>query len=149
MGQSVTRDVIVHPGAVVILPLLDANRIVMVRNFRHSIQKELLELPAGTCEPSEDPIETAARELMEETGYRAGTLSPLASFYTSPGITDEWMHAYTASDLTRVGQKLDPGEEVMPEICDLAKARRLLATSALQDSKTIAVLGIYFAAQKA
>ncbi len=138
-----------HPGAVVILPLLDAGRIVMIRNYRHSVQRELLELPAGTREPDEEPIETAARELVEETGYRAGKLSPLASFYTSPGITNEWMHAFTATDLTRVGQNLDPGEELVPEICDLAKARRLLATAAIEDAKTLAVLGIYFASQKA
>lgn len=147
-GQTVTRDIVVHPGAVVILPILDATRIVMVRNFRHSIMKELLELPAGTCEPDEDPIETASRELIEETGYRAGTLSPLACFYTTPGVSTELMHAFTATDLTRVGQRLDPGEEVRPEICDLAKARRLLMAGGLQDAKTIAVLGIYFAAQR-
>ena len=147
-GQEHSREVMVHPGAVVILPLLDAARIVMVKNFRHSIDKELLELPAGTCEPDEEPIETASRELIEETGYRAGTLSPLACFYTSPGVSTELMHAYTAADLTRVGQKLDPGEEVVPEICDLTKARRMLATSSFLDAKTIAVLGIYFAAQK-
>jgi ADP-ribose pyrophosphatase len=148
-GQSVTREIVVHPGAVVILPLLDAGRLIMVRNYRHTIQKELLELPAGTCEVDEDPIETASRELIEETGYRAGTMSPLACFYTSPGITTELMHAYIATDLTRVGQKLDPGEELVPEVCDLAKARRILATAAIEDAKTLAVLGIYFATQKA
>ena len=147
-GQTVTREMVVHPGAVVILPILDGSRIVMVRNFRHTIGKELLELPAGTCEPDEDPIETASRELIEETGYRAGTLSPLACFYSTPGVSTELMHAYTATDLTRVGQRLDPGEEVAPEICDLVKARRLLVTSALEDAKTLAVLGIYFAAQR-
>jgi len=147
-GQTVTREIVVHPGAVVILPLLDGGRIVMIRNFRHTIGKELLELPAGTCEPDEEPIETASRELIEETGYRAGTISPLACFYSTPGVSTELMHAYTATDLTRVGQRLDPGEELVPEICDLAKARRLLVTSALQDAKTLAVLGIYFAAQK-
>ncbi len=147
-GQSVTREVVVHPGAVVILPILDGNRIVMVRNFRHSIQRELLELPAGTRESGEEPIETAGRELIEETGYRAGTISPLASFFSSPGFTTELLHAFMATDLTRVGQCLEPGEEIVPEICDLAKARLMLATSSFEDAKTIAVLGIYFATQK-
>lgn len=146
-GQTFIREVVIHPGAVVILPLLDGGRLVMVRNFRHSIQRELLELPAGTREPDEDPIETASRELIEETGYRAGTLSPLACFYTSPGITNELMHAFTATDLTRVGQRLDPGEELVPEICELSKARRMLASAGFEDSKTMAVLGIYFASQ--
>lgn len=148
-GQTATREIVIHPGAVVILPLLDDGRIVMVRNFRHSIEKTLLELPAGTCEIDEDPIETASRELIEETGYRAGTLSPLACFYTSPGITNELMHAYTATDLTRVGQKLNADEELVPEICDSSKLLRLLVSAALEDAKTLAVLGIYFASQKA
>jgi len=147
-GQSVTREVVVHPGAVVILPILEGNRIVFVRNFRHSIQRELLELPAGTREPDEDPIETAARELIEETGYRAGKLTPLACFYTSPGITTELMYAFTATDLTRVGQSLDPGEEIVPQICDMAEAQRMYAASSFEDAKTLAVLGIYFASQK-
>ena len=147
-GKTVAREIVVHPGAVVILPLLNQSKIIMVRNYRYSIDRELLELPAGTCEPDEDPIETASRELMEETGYRAGTISPLACFYTSPGITDELMHAYTATDLTRVGQRLEPGEEIVPEIYELAKAKSLLASSGIQDAKTLAVLGIYFAAQK-
>ena len=147
-GRSVSREVVVHPGAVVILPILDGNRIVMVRNFRHSIQRELLELPAGTREPDEEPIETAARELIEETGYRAGSLSLLACFYTSPGITTELMHAFTAHDLTQVGQNLDSGEEIVPESCDLDKVRAMLATSDFEDAKTLAVLGIYFARRK-
>jgi ADP-ribose pyrophosphatase len=145
-GRSVSREVVVHPGAVVILPILDGNRIVMVRNFRHSIQRELLELPAGTREPDEDPIETAGRELIEETGYCAGTIAPLACFYTSPGITTELMYAYTATDLSHVGQNLDPGEEIVVEICDLAQVRSRLAASKFEDAKTLAVLGIYFAA---
>lgn len=148
-GRIVQREVVAHPGAVVILPILDGQRFVFVRNIRHSIGQELLELPAGTREPGEPPIETARRELEEETGYRAALLAPLATFYTSPGITDELMHAYLATGLTFVGQKLDEGEEIVTQIHDVATTRRLLSTAALQDAKSLAVLGIYFAAQSA
>src|SRR3990172_8332587 len=75
-GRSITREVVVHPGAVVILPILDARRVVMIRNFRYTVEEELWELPAGTTEPNEASIETARRELEEETGYRAETLTP-------------------------------------------------------------------------
>jgi ADP-ribose pyrophosphatase len=86
--------------------------------------------------------------LIEETGYRAGTLSPLACFYSSPGVSNELLHAYVATDLTCVGQRLDPGEQVAPEICDLVRAHAMLAASGLHDAKTLAVLGIYFASQR-
>lgn len=148
-GRTVTREVVVHPGAVAILPILGDDKIVMVRNMRHAIQEELLELPAGTRELNEEPIETARRELEEETGYRAAMLVPLATFYTSPGITNELMHAFVATGLTQVGQQLDESEEIAPEICDFARARRLLASAGFRDAKTLAVLGIYFAVQKA
>jgi len=82
---TVTREIVVHPGAVVILPFLPDGRIVMIRNYRYTIEDELWELPAGTREPNETPIETARRELEEETGYRARTMTPQMEFYTSPG----------------------------------------------------------------
>jgi ADP-ribose pyrophosphatase len=148
-GRTVAREVVVHPGAVVILPILGDDQIVMVRNVRHTVEKELLELPAGTREPGEEPIETARRELEEETGYRAEKLVPLAKFYTSPGITDELMHAFVATGLTHVGQDLDDSEEIAVEVCDFDAVRKLLATAGVHDAKTLAVLGIYFAAQKA
>ena len=107
VGQtSVRRDVVVHPGAVVILPVLEDGRLVLIRNYRYPVEKELLELAAGTREPDETPLETARRELEEETGYRAGVIEPLTEFYTSPGILTERMYAFLATDLTEVGQNL-------------------------------------------
>ena len=140
----ITRDVVVHPGAVVILPILDEQSIVMIRNHRYTVERELWELPAGTIEPDEEPIETARRELEEETGFRAGRMMPLIEFYTSPGICTEWMRAFVATDLTPVGQKLQAGERIVVEIVNMTDARRRLIEGDFCDGKTIAVLGRYF-----
>jgi len=144
-GRPITRELVVHPGAVVILPILEAQRIVVIRNFRYTIEQELWELPAGTAEPNEAPIETARRELEEETGYRAGTMTPLTEFFTSPGILTERMFAFTATDLTSVGQRLEHDERIVAEVVELDRARRWLVNGELRDGKTIAVLGTYFA----
>ena len=144
-GRSITREVVVHPGAVVILPIIDAHRIVMIRNYRYTVGQELWELPAGTAEPNEAAIETARRELEEETGYRAGTMTPLTEFYTSPGVLTERMFAFVATDLTSVGQRLELGERIVAEVVELDRARRWLVDGELRDGKTIAVLGTYFA----
>ena len=142
--EPISRDVVVHPGAVVILPILDDHRVIMIRNYRHAVERELWELPAGTMEPNEEPIDTARRELEEETGYRAGRLRPLMEFYTSPGILTERMYAFVATDLTPVGQKLQGGEQIVAEAVDLDDARRRLVDGEFRDGKTIAVLGRYF-----
>ena len=141
--EPLRRDVVVHPGAVVILPVLDDRRVVMIRNYRHAVERELWELPAGTLEPNEEPIDTARRELEEETGYRAGKILPLMEFYTSPGILTERMYAFVATDLTSVGQKLQGGEQIVVEVVELADLRRSLIRGELCDGKTIAVLGRY------
>ncbi len=138
------RDVVVHPGAAVILPILDDGRIVMIRNFRYTVGQELWELPAGTLEPGEAPIETARRELEEEAGYRAETLTPLTEFYTSPGICTERMHAFVATELKWVGQRLQGSEQIIVEVVEAAAARAMLLEGELVDGKTIAVLGTYF-----
>lgn len=138
-------EVVVHPGAVVILPILDARRIVMIRNYRHTVEQELWELPAGTAEPNEAPIETARWELEEEAGYRAGTMTPLTEFFTSPGVLTERMFAFVATELQRVGQRLEIGERIVAEIVELNRARTWLMSGELRDGKTIAVLGTYFA----
>jgi ADP-ribose pyrophosphatase len=144
-GQCVTREVVVHPGAVVILPIVDPRHIVMIRNHRYTVEEELWELPAGTAEPNEAPMETARRELEEEAGYRAGTMTPLTEFFTSPGVLTERMFAFVATDLQPVGQRLEPGERIVAEIVELDRARRWLIDGELRDGKTIAVLGTYFA----
>ena len=142
--KEVARDVVVHPGAVVILPILGDRRIVMIRNYRYTVERELWELPAGTLELDEEPVETARRELEEETGYRAERVEPLMEFYTSPGFCTEWMHAFVATGLTQVGQKLQGTERIVSEPMDIEEVRARLLRGEFVDGKTIAVLGRYF-----
>jgi len=115
----------------------------MIRHYRHSIEREIWELPAGTREPNELPMKTALREIEEETGYRAEHMEPLASFYTSPGIMTEEMHAFVASDLTPIGQRLEHGEQIAVETVEIERARRMIIDGAIHDGKTIATLGTY------
>lgn len=143
-GRPVTREIVRHPGAAVILPVLrtpgGSPRIVLVRNERAAIGSDLVELPAGTLEPPEPPLACAARELEEETGFRAATLAPLGRFYTAPGFSDELMWAFAATGLVRVGQRLEPDErltvlDVAPDEC-LAMIDR----GDLADGKSIAAI---------
>lgn len=140
---AVARELVVHPGAVLILPLLDADTVVMIRNQRFAVGEELLELPAGTLEPGEEPAACALRELEEETGYVAAHLEPLCEFYTSPGFTDEIMHAFVATGLTATRQRLDATEQIRVQTMPLADALDATADGRIKDGKTIAALQVH------
>ncbi|GAB6167220.1 hypothetical protein JCM19992_32200 [Thermostilla marina] len=103
-----------HPGAVAILPIAsrDPLRVVLIENFRHTIDGRLLEIPAGTLEPGEDPTEAARRELAEETGYLAGSLKHLFTFMPSPGLLSERMHLFLATDLEPGTQRTEADEDI-------------------------------------
>ena len=146
-GQTVTRDVVVHPGAVTNLPVTDDGRVVLIRNYRFATDGELLELPAGTLEPGEPPERCALRELEEETGYRAGRLEPLCEFYTTPGICTERMWVFVATDLTKTRQNLQGHEEIRVDVIDGDEVRRMLCDGEIEDGKTVAALGMYFLRQ--
>lgn len=125
-GRTGTRQVVTHPGAVVVVPILDDGRLVLIRNFRVAIEEAgawVLEFCAGTLDkgPDEDPADCAGRELIEETGYQARTITPLLSgdgpqksgyFYTTPGLTSERMFPFAATGLTHVGQALEEFETI-------------------------------------
>ncbi len=140
-GGLVEREVIVHPGAVVILPVRADGRVVMLRSHRFAVGETLWELPAGTLEPGEDPQRCAARELEEETGYTSARIEPLHQFYTTPGICTERMHAFLAHDARPAGQQaLGETERVEVELVTRARLDELLARGQLQDGKTLATL---------
>ena len=111
-GRDVERELVLHPGAVVIVPLLRPGVILLLKQYRHAVGGELYELPAGTLEPDEPPEACAARELVEETGFRAASLRILTRFWSSPGILREEMHLFLAQDLERTRQDLDVDEMI-------------------------------------
>ena len=140
-GQTYQREVIRHPGAVVLLPLLDADTVVMINNFRHSVGETLLELPAGTCEAGEPAEQTAVRELIEETGYHAGRLELLHEFYSAPGICDERMLLYIARDLTKGQHQREATERIENCIATRSEIERWIAEGKIRDAKTL--VGLY------
>lgn len=143
LGPNHQRDFVAHPGAVVILPLLDDQRVVMIRNERFAVGQELWELPAGTLEPQELPEKTAYRELIEETGYQAGRIEPLMNFFTSPGFCNELMYAFLAADLKQVGQALEENEKIQVEILGWKEILAMIKKGTICDGKTIATLLFY------
>ncbi len=142
-GRHLEHDIVVHPGAAVILPVLPDERIVMIYNYRVATGGELLELPAGTLDPGEDPVTCAARELTEETGYRAGRIVPLLSFYSSPGIVSERLHTFLATDLTPGATAHEGTEQIRVAPMTLADALAAIRDGRICDAKTIAALLYY------
>ncbi len=131
------REIVRHPGAVVVLPLLDDGRVCLIRNYRISVKQTLIELPAGTLEPGEEPIQNAERELMEETGYRAAQLRQLHAFYLSPGILDERMHLFLATGLTAGETAREAGEEIDNLVVPWEEAVQMAVDGRIQDAKSI------------
>ena len=142
-GVNVRREVVTHPGAVVMLPIDGEGRILWVKQYRYAAGRELLELPAGTLEHGEEPIETAGRELREEVGHAAATLEPLGGFYSAPGFCNEYLHAYLATGLSADAADGDEDEdiEVIPLTLDESFAR--LDAGDITDAKSIATLMLY------
>ena len=121
-GRPCIREIIVHPGAAVIVPMLDASRLIMVRQYRRAVDRELLELPAGTLDAKERPIDCARRELEEETGWRAKRLKRIGQFYTAPGIISEQITVFLAQGLSPGSARLDPDESVTSVVLTLRQA---------------------------
>lgn len=140
-GSSHVRDVVRHPGAVVLLPILEDGRIIMIENTRPTVRETLLELPAGTREPQESAIETAHRELIEETGYSADKLEPIHEFYSAPGISDELMHLYRATGLTEGTPDREATERIVNRIATPSEIRQWIADGRIRDAKTL--VGLY------
>ncbi|QDU21613.1 NUDIX hydrolase [Urbifossiella limnaea] len=139
-GSTVRRDFIVHPGAVVILPVLDAETVVLLRNHRWVVGETLWEVPAGTREPNE-PLEACARrELAEETGYTAARWTYLGFLYASPGVMNEQLHLFVAEDLTPGPMALEADEQLEPVTVPLAEAVRMCLSGEVKDAKTITSL---------
>ncbi len=139
-GKRHHREVVAHPGAVLVLGLLDQTHVVLIRNRRYAVSQVLLELPAGTLEKGEDPMNCAGRELLEETGYLAGRIKPLLTFFTSPGILSERMYVFAAYDLKKQQTALEEGEDIEVLPVTWTEALAMAGDGRIQDGKTIATL---------
>lgn len=135
-GEVAVREYIRHSGGVGIVPVIGGN-VILIRQFRISIERELIELPAGRLEPDEEPMSCAARELEEEIGYRAGRLIPLASYFASVGNSNEKMYLYLALDLEKTERRLESDERIREVVMPLGKIKEKLARQEFEDSKTI------------
>jgi len=142
-GTAHNREIVVHPGAVVILPLLGDGRVCLIRNQRIAVGEELIELPAGTLNPGEDPLETARRELAEETGYQAECWQRLHEFWMSPGILNERMHLYLATGLEPGPAAPEVGEQIRTLVVPWEEALELIDAGQIRDAKTLASLLYY------
>jgi ADP-ribose pyrophosphatase len=139
-GGPRTEPLIEHPGSVVVVPLLGDGRVVLIRNRRYAVGRSLLELPAGTREPPEEPLTCARRELREETGYEARKMELLGSFFLAPSVSTERMVAYLATDLEPVGQRLDDGEDIAVITVPAGELRALVRSGTIEDAKSLAAL---------
>ncbi len=146
--DMIERDVVRHPGAVLIIPVLDNGNVVMIRNHRVAVEQTLWEFPAGTAEPEEPAERTAAREVEEETGYRASSIQPIGMFYTSPGFCDELMRVFVATGLQHVGQNLEAHENITVHEMPLDEVRKMAVDGRLLDGKSIAAIFLLDAAKK-
>lgn len=153
-GETITRGTIRHPGICVMVPFLDEQRIVLMRQYRYAADEDLWELPAGTLNgreengrmiPTETPDECAARELLEETGYEAARLEEVCECYAMPGSSDELIHVFFAHELTPRAQSLDIGEviyEVRP--FGSAELTAMIGRGEIRDAKTLIGLLLAF-----
>ena len=140
-----TREIVVHKGSCVIVPVFADGTVAVVRQYRHAAGKELLELAAGTLEVGEDPLAGAIRELEEEIGVTAGKIEKLTEFFISPGFVTEKMHVYLATELTKTSQKLEADEILTVERYSFTQLHEMIRTGEIEDAKTI--VGIMMASQ--
>ena len=135
-GDTAVREYVRHSGGVAIVPVID-NNVILIRQFRIAIGRELMELPAGRLEPDEDPAACARRELEEEIGYRAQELIPLASYFSSVGFTDERMHIFLALEPEKATLKLEADERIREVMMPVEMIQEKLAAQEFEDAKTI------------
>lgn len=139
-GSAGAREYIRHPGAVAIVPLFDDGRVLLERQFRYPHRREFIEIPAGKLEPGEPPLETARRELLEETGYVADEWRRLGVIHPAIAYTDEAIDIFVARKLTLKARKLDTGEFLETFLVPLAEAMQMVRDGRITDSKTVAAL---------
>jgi len=136
-GIETRRETLLHPGAVCAIPVDADGRIHFVTQYRHAAGRRLLELPAGTLEPGEDPAETVVRELQEEIGMHPGRVDPLGGFYVAPGYTSEYIWLYVCRDLVPSNLDGDEDEDIAIHTLTLAEALAAIGDGRICDAKSV------------
>jgi ADP-ribose pyrophosphatase len=136
-GYECSREIVVHPGAVCVVARPTPEEVILIRQYRHAASRELVEIPAGTLHPGEDPRECAIRELEEEAGYLAANMVERARFWTTPGFTTEFMYLYEAAGLTKTQIHPDEDEAIEVDIVSRTKALQMIDDGQIQDAKSI------------
>ncbi|MCZ6539476.1 MAG: NUDIX hydrolase [Chloroflexi bacterium] len=139
-GLEFAREIVEHPGSVVLVPITAAGKVLLVRQYRQSAEKVLLEAPAGTIESGESPEATARRELQEEVGYKAGKLIPIGGSWVAPGYSTEYSHVYIAMELEPASLPADEGEDIVVAEFEFSDIHRLIIEGELEDQMSIAAL---------
>ena len=137
---EVIREIVEHPGAVAIVALDDRQRVVLVKQYRHAVRAMTIEIPAGTMEPNEDPLEAAQRELREETGFTAERFDPIGSIHPAPGWSTEYIHLYLATGLTPGPTATEPDESIELLRVPLPDAVDMIRSGSIDDGKSVSAL---------
>jgi len=143
-GREKKREVVEHNGGVVIACQPTPDEVILIKQYRYSVDEELIELPAGRIEKGEQPLPAAQRELTEETGFLAKNWEELARMYSAPGFCNEMLYLYLATDTTEVEKNLDEDEETEVMRLPLDEAWHLVSTGRARDAKTIAGIGLLY-----
>jgi len=141
-GKTTTREIVVHPEVIGVVPVLDDGRLLLVRQFRKAASRVLLEIPAGGIDPPESPEDAVRREMEEETGYRVGSMRLLTRFYTSPGFTTELMHLYAATNL-EPGEPTENTDQIELVPLSLEESMERVKSGEMADAKSIVALLLY------
>jgi len=142
-GLRATREVVTHPGSVVVLPVLDDGRVVLIRQYRHATRQYLWELVAGRMDPEETPKRAAARELLEETGYRAKRFSVFLDVFPTPGFVEERMFILLAEGLTAGEAQPEEDEKIEARAYSLKELKQMMQRGKLRDAKSVAGILYY------
>jgi ADP-ribose pyrophosphatase len=139
-GTNDERELVIHRGAVALVPMVDDQHVCLVENERFAVGKTLLEVPAGTIDPGESPEFTAERELVEETGYRAGRIRRIREWYVSPGFLTEKMYLFFCEDLVPGPTEHQPDERLRPVVVPWEEALAMAGDGRIEDAKSILAL---------
>ncbi len=141
-GTHVDREVVLHRGAVALVPMVDEHHVCLIQNQRYAVGKTLLEVPAGTIDAGETAAQTAERELLEETGYRAARIRPIREWYVSPGVMNERMYLFVCEDLEPGPVRHQPDERIVTVIVPWTDAMAMVDDGRIEDAKTMLAITI-------